>query len=353
MNATRPREYDGSHITFGGMNPAITLRDHQLGAIAHILYGGNTLLAHEVGAGKTFEMVAAAMEAKRLGLCQKSLFVVPNHLTEQWASEFLRLYPSANILVTTKKDFETHNRKKFCARIATGDYDAKLGDGYSEAEIRAVLTGKKQHTPRKKSTIQPESPKVNLLVDIQAKLQAGKGAGYARWAKVFNLKQMAQTVNFLTEHNLLDYAELAEKAAAATTHHNELSAKIKATEKRMAEIAVLRTHIINYAKTRETYVAYRKAGYSKRFRQEHEEEILLHQAAKNAFDDMGVKKLPKVKELQAEYAKLLEEKKKTYAEYRRSREEMRELLTAKANVDRLLHRDEEQKKEQEKDHGQR
>ena len=133
MNSTRPREYDGSHITFGGMNPAITLRDHQLGAIAHVLYGGNTLLAHEVGAGKTFEMVAAAMESKRLGLCQKSLFVVPNHLTEQWASEFLRLYPSAKILVTTKKDFETHNRKKFCARIATGDYDAVIM-GHSQFE---------------------------------------------------------------------------------------------------------------------------------------------------------------------------------------------------------------------------
>ena len=133
MNSTRPREYDGSHITFGGMNPSITLRDHQLGAIAHVLYGGNTLLAHEVGAGKTFEMVAAAMEAKRLGLCQKSLFVVPNHLTEQWASEFLRLYPSAKILVTTKKDFETHNRKKFCARIATGDYDAVI-IGHSQFE---------------------------------------------------------------------------------------------------------------------------------------------------------------------------------------------------------------------------
>ncbi len=133
MNSTRPREYDGSHITFGGMNPEITLREHQLNAIAHVLYGGNTLLAHEVGAGKTFEMVAAAMEAKRLGLCQKSLFVVPNHLTEQWASEFLRLYPSANILVTTKKVFETHNRKKFCARIATGDYDAIIM-GHSQFE---------------------------------------------------------------------------------------------------------------------------------------------------------------------------------------------------------------------------
>ena len=133
MNSTRPREYDGSHIVFGGMNPSITLREHQKNAIAHVLYGGNTLLAHEVGAGKTFEMVGAAMEAKRLGLCQKSLFVVPNHLTEQWASEFLRLYPSANILVTTKKDFEKHNRKKFCARIATGDYDAIIM-GHSQFE---------------------------------------------------------------------------------------------------------------------------------------------------------------------------------------------------------------------------
>ena len=149
------------------------------------------------------------------------------------------------------------------------------------------------------------------------------------------------------------YAEKEEKAAAATARHNELSAKIKAAEKRMAEIAVLRTHIINYAKTRDTYVAYRKAGYSKKFREEHEEEILLHQAAKNTFDDMGVKKLPKVKELQAEYARLLDEKKKTYAEYRRSREEMRELLAAKANVDRLLNMEAEHDAEKEKDRDQR
>ena len=133
MNSTRPREYDGGHITFGGMNPAITLREHQKNAIAHVLYGGNTLLAHEVGAGKTFEMVAAAMESKRLGLCQKSLFVVPNHLTEQWASEFLQLYPAANVLVATKKDFETKNRKRFCGRIATGDYDAII-IGHSQFE---------------------------------------------------------------------------------------------------------------------------------------------------------------------------------------------------------------------------
>ena len=133
FNSNRPREYDGSHISFSGMNPEITLRKHQVNAIAHILYGGNTLLAHVVGAGKTFEMVAAAMESKRLGLCQKSLFVVPNHLTEQWATEFLQLYPAANILVATRKDFETKNRKKFCGRIATGDYDAVI-IGHSQFE---------------------------------------------------------------------------------------------------------------------------------------------------------------------------------------------------------------------------
>lgn len=133
FNSLRPREYDGSHIVFNGMNPEIKLREHQKNAVAHILYGGNTLLAHAVGAGKTFEMVAAAMESKRLGLCNKSLFVVPNHLTEQWAVEFLQLYPAANILVATKKDFETKNRKKFCGRIATGDYDAVI-IGHSQFE---------------------------------------------------------------------------------------------------------------------------------------------------------------------------------------------------------------------------
>ena len=214
--------------------------------------------------------------------------------------------------------------------------DDKLGAGYSEAEIRAVLAGEKQHTPRKKSVVQPEPPKVNLLVDIQAKLQAGKGAGYVRWAKVFNLKQMAQTVNFLTEHRLLDYAELAEKAAAATAHHNELSVQIKAAEKRMAEIAVLRTHIINYAKTREVYAAYRKAGYSKAFLEAHREEITLHKAAKAAFDEAGLQKLPKVKELDAEFAELLTKKKEAYPDYRKVRNEMQELVRAQKNVERFF-----------------
>jgi N12 class adenine-specific DNA methylase len=142
FNSNRPREYDGSHITFQGMNPAISLRPHQKNAVAHVLYGGNTLLAHCVGAGKTFEMIASAMESKRLGLCQKSLFVVPNHLTEQWGSDFLKLYPGANILVATKKDFEPANRKKFCARIATGDYDAVI-IGHSQFE-RIPLSAERQ-----------------------------------------------------------------------------------------------------------------------------------------------------------------------------------------------------------------
>ena len=133
FNSTRPREYDGSHINFSGISPEITMRPHQLNAVAREMYGGNTLLAHVVGAGKTFEMIAAAMEMKRIGLCQKSLFAVPNHLTEQWAGEFLRLYPSANILVATKKDFEMRNRRKFCAKIATGDYDAVI-IGHSQLE---------------------------------------------------------------------------------------------------------------------------------------------------------------------------------------------------------------------------
>ena len=133
FNSIRPREYDGSHIVFNGMNPEIELREHQKNAVAHILYGGNTLLAHAVGAGKTFEMTAAAMESKRLGLCNKSLFVVPNHLTEQWAAEFLQLYPAANILVANKKEFEMKNRKCFCGRIATGDYDAII-IGHSQLE---------------------------------------------------------------------------------------------------------------------------------------------------------------------------------------------------------------------------
>ena len=157
-----------------------------------------------------------------------------------------------------------------------------------------------------------------------------------RWASAFNLKQMAQTLNYLTEHKLLNYADLSQKAAEASAGFNDVSGKIKAAEQRMAEIAVLKTHIINYAKTRDVYVAYRKAGYSKKFKAEHESEILLHQAAKKFFDESGLKKLPTVKELQTEYASLLAEKKSAYADYRKARDRMKELLTVKANVDRLM-----------------
>ena len=176
MNSIRPREYDGQHIRFAGMNPEITLREHQKNAIAHVLYGGNTLLAHEVGAGKTFEMVAAAMESKRLGLCQKSLFVVPNHLTEQWASEFLRLYPSANILVTTKKDFESHNRKKFCARIATGDYDAVI-IGHSQFERIPISRERQERLLREQ---------INEITDGIAEVEASGG-------ERFTVKQLERT----------------------------------------------------------------------------------------------------------------------------------------------------------------
>lgn len=219
-----------------------------------------------------------------------------------------------------------------------------LGDGYTPADLRAVIAGEKAHTPQKNAAapVKPEKRSGNLLVDIQAKLRAGKGAGYARWATLFNLKQMAQTVAYLQDHELLDYAVLSEKAAAASAHFNELSARIKAAETRMAEIAVLREHIVNYAKTRDTYVAYRKAGYSKKFLAEHESEITIHKAAKNYFDGLGFKKLPTIKALDTEYAELLAEKKAAYTDYRKAREKMKELLTAKANIDRILELDKEQ-----------
>jgi hypothetical protein len=223
------------------------------------------------------------------------------------------------------------NQKRFI-RLDT------LGSGYSEAELRAVLSGEKAHQPRKKIIRPTPDKKVNLLVDIQAKLRAGKGVGYERWAKVFNLKQMAQTMNYLAEHGLLEYSALDAKTAAVTARYNELSAQIKAAEKRLAEIAVLKTQIVNYVKTRNTYVAYRKAGYSTKFLAEHESDILLHKAAKKAFDDLGVKKLLAVKSLQAEYAAVLAEKKAAYADYRKARDEVKELLAVKANVDYILGR---------------
>jgi hypothetical protein len=173
-------------------------------------------------------------------------------------------------------------------------------------------------------------------VDIEKKLREGKGSGYIKWANNFNLKQMAQTLSYLTEHQLLAYSDLASAADSATARFHDLAAQIKSAEARMSEISTLRTHIINYAKTREVYADYRKAGYSPKFLAAHEEEILLHKAAKKAFDELGVKKLPSVKNLQSEYAALLAEKKAAYGEYRKIRDEMRELAIHKANVDTLL-----------------
>ena len=206
-----------------------------------------------------------------------------------------------------------------------------LGAGYSEEELKAVLAGEAEHRPRQKS-LAPEQ-KFQMLVDIQAKLAEGKGAGYAHWAKQHNLKEMSRTMIFLQGNKIGSIEEMQERVDAATARYHELGDSIKASEKRLAEIAVLKAHIINYAKTRPVYDAYRKAGYSKRFLEAHRTEIALHKAAKAAFDEANLKTLPKVKELDAEYSKLPTEKKVRYPDYRKAKEEMQELLRAKRNVE--------------------
>lgn len=212
-----------------------------------------------------------------------------------------------------------------------------LGEAYDLPALTAILAGERAHQPRKRThTAAVQTPKVNLLVDIQAQLRSGKGPGYERWAKRFNIKQMAQTLNYLTENGLLDYHDLKKKAQQAEARCNALASAVKATEAKLAENAVLQTHILNYIKTHEVYAAYRQSGYSKKFLAKHEGEIALHKAAKKAFDELGMKKLPTIKILRAEYAVLLTQKKQTYAEYRQVRDEMRELLKAKANVEQLL-----------------
>ena len=212
-----------------------------------------------------------------------------------------------------------------------------LGAGYSPDELRAIIAGTRTHTPRKRSVLyKPAKPSGSLLIDIQAKLQEGKGAGYAKWAKRFNLKQMSQTMIYLEENGLLDLDTLHEQAAAASATYHDLSWKIKNAEQRMTEIQILQQHIVNYSKTRNVYVGYRKAGYSKKYLAEHEADILLHKAAKNYFDDQGLEKLPTYQSLQKEYAELMTQKKSMYSDYKKAQEKMRELQTAKANVDRIL-----------------
>ena len=208
-----------------------------------------------------------------------------------------------------------------------------LGAGYSEEELKAVISGEAEHHPRQKQKRIVSEQKFQMLVDIQAKLAEGKSMGYARWAKRYNLKEMSKTLIFLQEHKIGSIKEMQERVDAATARYHELGDSIKAAETRMTEIAVLRTHIVNYARTRPVYDAYRKAGYRKSFLDAHREEITLHKAAKTAFDEAGLKKLPKAKDLSIEYAELLKKKKEAYPDYRKARDEMQELMKAQKNVE--------------------
>ena len=214
-----------------------------------------------------------------------------------------------------------------------------LGDGYTEEDIRAIIAGTKHIVQRRHRDILA-SEKNSLLIDIEAKLSEGKGSGYERWAKVHNLKQMAQTINYLREHGLLDLNELQKRTDDVTSKHHELSDKIKLAEARIKEIADLKTQIINFAKTREIYAAYKKSGYSKDFLTGHETEILLHIAAKKSFDELNIQKLPTIKSLNDEFTELVAEKKNLYNEYTSVRDEMRELLIHKSNVEKILGTDE-------------
>lgn len=215
--------------------------------------------------------------------------------------------------------------------------DTLKGDHTTEA-IRERIEGKRDYVPTHKPrrTAQPQRKTPSLLIGIQAKIQAGKGAGYERFAKVFNLKQAAQTLIYLQEHGLNNYADLAAKASAATQRHNDLSDQLKVLEGNLTDNAALQKQIATYAKTRATYLEYRKSGYSKAFKATHEADILLHQTAKKFFDAQGLSRLPTVASLRAEYAAVLEEKKNAYREFRQARDEMRTLLTVKANVEQLL-----------------
>ena len=219
-----------------------------------------------------------------------------------------------------------------------------LGDGYSEEEIKAVLAGKAKHQPYQKQP--PKEQPFQLLVDIQAKLAEGKGGGYERWAKKHNLKEMSKTLIFLQQQKISSADELKERADAALSRYHELGDSIKSSEKRLSDIAVLRAHIVNYAKTRPVYDAYRKSGYSKKFLEEHRTEITLHKAAKVAFNESGLKMLPKVKDLNAEFSALLIKKKALYPEYRKVRDEMQDIVKAQKNVE-LFFAEEKDSKEKE------
>lgn len=228
-----------------------------------------------------------------------------------------------------QKAFRGKEQKRFI-RLSS------LGEGYSEEDLRAVISGKTLHKAKNTSRQVHTQRQFQMLIDIEAKLAEGKSGGYERWAKKFNRKEAAKTVCLLKERGIGDYDELVALTERLTNRFGELSDSIKSAEKRMAEIQVLRTHIINYSKTRDTYIVYRKAGYSKKFFEEHREEIQLHKAAKEAFNQFGVTKIPKVKELNEEFHQLLTEKKKAYAEYRQVKKDMQEYLIAKQTVENIL-----------------
>ena len=258
-------------------------------------------------------------------------------------SDFLEKLKAYGVTVNTEKK---NLRLRAAGQTKFTRCDTLRGD-YTERAIRERIEGVRVVSPRRK-TNRPTVPKVSLLIDIDAAIRAGKGPGYERWAKVFNLKQLSQAVLYLKEHGDMSYADLKERTSAAVARFNDLSAEIKDLEAQMSDNAELQKHLVNYAKTREVYAAYRKAGYSKKFRAEHEADILIHQAAKQYFDSLGGKKLPSVKALREEYKELLARKRRAYAAYKKAREEMKELYNVKSNVEHLLNipeRDDDRERE--------
>ena len=260
---------------------------------------------------------------------------------------FLKLLEEEEFLIKRGKNpaIKSESQKRFI-RFSS------LGDGYTVPDIEKLISDEmEQEQQRRKSTGGRSEKKVDLLIDIQAKLAQGKGVGYERWAKVYNVKAVAKALLFLEQHNIRDIEDLRKRADESSGRFAELSATIKSAEKRMAEIAVLKTHILNYSKTRDIYVAYRKAGYSKAFFEAHREEISLHKAAKQAFSDLGVDKLPTIKQLNEEYAELLKQKKEAYKVYREAKQEMTDFATAKYDIERFLNLSQEeiQHQEQEKE----
>ena len=308
----------------------------QLRRMAYLLQMcSNNLNQYAKVANENGRVYAADMEDLRARLCS----VIDNILAEKpkdYEGFLQRLEQQGYEVKRGKYTSVKGARQKRFIRFRT------LGAGYGEEELKAVLAGEAEHRPRQKCPA-PEQ-KFQMLVDIQAKLAEGKGTGFARWAKQHNLKEISRTLIFLQENKIGSIEEMQERVDAATARYHELGDSIKASEKRLAEIAVLKAHIINYAKTRPVYDAYRKTGYSKHFLETHRTEITLHKAAKAAFDESNLKTLPKVKELDAEYSKLLIEKKALYPGYRKAKEEMQELLRAQKNIELFF--DEEKKPEQ-------